>query len=195
MWQVQNKFVKLICFIVFVFMSIVSILYLDNNQLISFLNVCSAKSSLCLMIKSISCFKLLPTFSAKSNWIVFGFVLLQDCYKIIARLLPLVITSIFIRTWLCWCKMFRWFYCADTKDIVFIWFRFIVFMGYYQFLFVLVILEIKSIPGLQLRFWFLLFTLLFFDHFLVVAWVVFQLIFHIFLWTILYNHIYQVLNY
>ena len=68
-----------------------------------------------------------------------------------------VICTIII-TWLNCCKVFWWFYYADTKVIVFVWFHFLVCMNYIQLIFVLIfvliILEGWLIVFLELIFWF-----------------------------------------
>ena len=72
------------------------------------------------MIKSISCFNFLPKYLSKPKWKLLVSV-------IITWLLSPVCTSIIIVPWLNCCKAFCWFYYADTKHIVFAWFRFFTF--------------------------------------------------------------------
>ena len=51
-------------------------------------------------------------------------------------------TPIVIMAWLnCW-NSFCWFHYGDTKDIVFAWFGFLVFMNCFELLFVEIILEV-----------------------------------------------------
>ena len=66
--------------------------------------------------------------------------------------LSLMITPIVTMTWFNCYKVFQKFYYADTKDTVFDWFRFLVCMKYFQFLFELIILEVQLIASLELRF-------------------------------------------
>ena len=87
--------------------------------------------------------------------------------------LPSMYTPIIIMTWLKFCKMFLWFYYADTKDIVFIWFFLLVCLNNFQLLFGLIILKAWLIVCLGLRFLILFLLLIFLPpHLLVAAWLV-----------------------
>ena len=82
-------------------------LYLYNKS--SFFIACTAKASLCFMIKSIQCFRLPSKFLDKSKKIVFGPV-------IITSLLPLITTPIIITTWLkCSKVLFLILLCSYKK--------------------------------------------------------------------------------
>ena len=61
-------------------------------------------------------------------------------------------------TWLNWGKLFWWFYHADTKDVIFFWFRCLICLNYFQHLFVLRILEVWLIVCLESRFLILFFS-------------------------------------
>ena len=75
----------------------------------------------------------------------------------------------------------------DKVDTLFVWLSFLVYMNYFQLLFVVIILEVWLIVCLKLVYWFLFFLLLLVLHyFLMVAWVVYQLIFVSA--TIFWNH-------
>ena len=96
-----------------VFMNIVSILIFENNCSISFSILFSAKNSLLFIINSISCFKLLSTSLGQSKW----------KWKVLESLITIIFPSIIIMAFLNCCKLFWWFYYADTKDIEFFWFH------------------------------------------------------------------------
>ena len=104
-------------------------LYLGNNQLISFSVLCSYKNLFCFMIKFVSRFRLLSTFLVKLQGIVFVSV-------IITNLLSLMYTPIIIMIWLNCCKFFWRIYYTDIKNIVFVWFHFLVCMTCFLVLFV-----------------------------------------------------------
>ena len=97
----------------------------------------------------------MPAFLGKSRWMVF-------CSIVITSLLSLIIKM----TWLNCCKVFWWFYCFDTEDTIFFWFRCLVCKNYFQLLFVLIILEVTLIVCFKL-----MFLILFL---LVVLWIVYQ---------------------
>ena len=118
-------------------------LYLYNNCLTSLFIICFVKSSTCFMIESISCFKWVRTSIGKLKWKFLG-------SAVVASLLSRII----LNNWLNCCKVFWLFYCVDTKDIVFVWFIFLVSMNSFQHLFVLTILEAWLIVCLELRIWF-----------------------------------------
>ena len=102
------------------------------------------------MIESISCSKILSKSLGKSKQNVFGSVVIMSLtYSMCAHII--------ITTWLNCCKLFWW--CA--KDIIFVYFRFLVWANYFQLLFMLIILKIWLIVCLELRFW-ILFLFLFF---------------------------------
>ena len=68
--------------------------------------------------------------------------------KIKIKILGSLITIIFssnIMTWLNCCKLFSWFYWTDAKDIVFVWFHFLIYMNCFQLLFVLIILKVNGL--------------------------------------------------
>ena len=88
-------------------------LYLDNNFLISFFIVYSAKSSLCLMI---SFTKLLSASLGPSKRKVFDSVVtMSSIYAMYASIITI--------TWLNCCELFWWFYYVDKIDAVYVWFR------------------------------------------------------------------------
>ena len=60
--------------------------------------------------------------------------------------------SIIIMTWLSCCKLFWWFCYADTKNIVCVWFHFLICINCSRPLFVLIILEVWLIVCLESRF-------------------------------------------
>ena len=55
-----------------------------------------------------------------------------------------IFSSMIIMTCLNCCKLFSWFYYADTKDIVFVRFQFLIFMNCFRHLFLLIIFGVKS---------------------------------------------------
>ena len=63
------------------------------------------------------------------------------------HIVPIVIT-----TWLNFCKVFWWSYYADTKDLVSVWFHFLICMNYFQLSCELTLLEVWLIVCLELRF-------------------------------------------
>ena len=117
-----------------------------NNCWISFFILSLAKDSLRFMINSNSCFKFLSTPLGKS----------KSKSKVLVFLITAIFSSGIIMIWLKYCKVFWWFYCADTKDIVSFWFRFLVCLNYFQLLYALIMIEVWLIVCLELRFWFLL---------------------------------------
>ena len=102
--------------IFFVFINIVPCLYLDNNCLILFFIVFLTKSSLCFMIKSISCFILSPASLVKTKWKSFGSIIIIDLLSFIIIMTWL---NCFCPNWFC-CEVLLSLYYADTKDIVFL---------------------------------------------------------------------------
>ena len=70
-------------------------------------------------------------------------------------LLSLMITPIVITIWLICYKKFQWFYYADPKDMVFVWFNFLVCMNYFQLLFELITFAAWLPVCLESRFWFM----------------------------------------
>ena len=76
-----------------------------------------------------------------------------------------------IKTWLNCCRVFWRFYHVDMKDIVLVWYVLFVYLNYFQFLFVLMILEVWLIVYLELRF-LILFLFLLSHHHLLVTWLV-----------------------
>ena len=152
-----------------------------------FFVVCSANNSLCytsLVFRFIvfwAVFDIL--FSSKSKWIVFYFC---TYYKLV------VFND---HTHCCndlnCFKRFWRFYYADTKDIVFVWFQFLVCVNYLQFLFVLIILEFWLIVCVQLRFCFLFFLLYLLYDFPVAMWEVH----HLFLEILMNSHSHPATDY
>ena len=94
--------------------------YLDNSCIISFLIVCSAKSSFFDRIS----FKLLSTSLGKTTWkfLLSVFIRISLC---------LMYISIVVMTALNCCKVFWWFYCVDKVNTLFVWFLFLVFLNYF----------------------------------------------------------------
>ena len=133
-------------------------LYLNNNWEILFVIICCAKKSFyyTTLVLRIILFKGASDISSlrKSKWINFGSV-------ITTSLLYLMFTPIVVLTWLNCCKVFWWFYYANTKDIVLVWFHFLVCINYFQLLFALIILEVELIVCVELRFWLFFFFFLF----------------------------------
>ena len=88
-------------------------LYLNNNWEILFVIICCAKKSFyyTTLVLRIILFKGASDISSlrKSKWINFGSV-------ITTSLLYLMFTPIVVLTWLNCCKVFWWFYYANTKD-------------------------------------------------------------------------------
>ena len=111
-------------------------LYLDNVWLILFFVVCLCRMSLYFMMKLVSCFKFLLSSLGKSKWKVLGFVVIKNF------LLSMCTPIIIIMTWLNYCKPCWWFYYADAKIIIFVWFRFSFCINCFLLLFVLIILEV-----------------------------------------------------
>ena len=103
------------------------------------------KKSLGFRVELISCFRLLSILLVKFKRIVFGSV-------IITSLLSAMRAPVVTMTWLNCYKAFWWFYYAATKATLFVWFRILVCLNYFQFLFVLIILGIWLIVCLELRF-------------------------------------------
>ena len=104
-----------------------TLLYLYYNCLISFFVLSSTKNLLCLIIESVSCFRLLSVFLVKLRWIVLSSV-------IITSFLSPMWTPIIIRAWLNCCKGFLWFHCANTKYIILAWFHFLVYLLFPAFI-------------------------------------------------------------
>ena len=50
-----------------------------------------------------------------------------------------MIISTVIINWINYCKVFWWFYCVNTKYIVYVWLCFLVFIIYFQLLFELIL--------------------------------------------------------
>ena len=115
-------------------------LYLYNNLLISIFILCAAKNLLCIIIWSISCLKFLSTSLSISKW----------KWKVLASELTSLLLSIraliIIMTWLNCCKVFLWFYCANT---LFVWFLFLVCFNYFQVLFFNIRSLINSLFGVK----------------------------------------------
>ena len=137
------------------------------------------------MRKLISCFKLLSAPLGKSKWIAFDSV-------IITSLLFLMITSIVITTWLNCCKVFWCFYCVEKLVKLFV-----SFFGLYELFIAFVCANntrslVNDLFGVKI--WFLLFLEVLLHHLLVVTGVVYWLVIYLLFQTILYNHLYQVLN-
>ena len=129
----------------------------------------------CLFLKII--FHFFFNFILSYRFIVFydkfSFMLriLNDIFwpmRILWILITIMFSSMIKMSWLNCCKIFCWFYYADTKDTVSVWFHFLIFINGFQLLFVL-ILEVLLIVCLELRFLILLPLLLFLHHLLVVS--------------------------
>ena len=120
---------------------------------------------LCFIIKQISCFKIMSTFLGISTRKVFG------SFATTSLLSPMF-TAIIIKIRLN-VAFFWWFYYADPKDVVFVWFLFLVCMNYVLLSFVLIINEDWLIVCLELIF-LTLFLFLPICQLLVVLWVVNQ---------------------
>ena len=133
MWQVKKKFMWFIRFAVFCVHEYCFHAYiLKNNCTASFFILFSAKYSLLFMINSISCFKYSST--------TFGQSKLKQ--KVLGSLIKIMFSSMIVMAWLNCCKPFWWFYHADTKDIVFVSFDFLIYINCFHLLFVLIILEV-----------------------------------------------------
>ena len=87
--------------------------------------------------------------------------------KSFGSLIAIIFSSMIIMTRLNCCKLFWWFYYADTKYI-FVWFHSLICMNCFQLLFVLIILEVWLIVCSGLIF-LSLFLLLPIHHLLVVV--------------------------
>ena len=66
----------------------------------------------------------------------------------IMSLMSLIFTPINKMTSLSYCKVFWCFCCVDTKNIIFAWFHFLVYMNYFRILFVQKILGVWFIVRL-----------------------------------------------
>ena len=124
----------------------------------------------------------------KSKQKVFGSV-------VITSLLSTKWTPTVIMSWLnCW-KSFCWFYYAETKDIVFAQFHFLICLNYFQLLFVVIILWVWSVVCLELRLLilFLLFVFLFFEA-LILLFQQYFLPAVIFCVSIRFNFVYNLIN-
>lgn len=98
-----------------------------------------------------------------------------NCF-FITSLLSSMCAPISIMTTLNYNKGFRWFYYADAKDLVLVWFRFLVCKNSFQLLIVPVIMETCLIVCLKLLFLIVFLLLRLLHHLLEVEWVVYQLI-------------------
>ena len=115
-----------------VFMKFFPCFYLNNNCSILFFIKFSAKDSLLFMMNSISCLKFSSASLGRWN-------LKQN---VLESLITIIFSSMIIMTRLNCCKLFRWFYYDDTKDIVFVLFHFLICMNCFQLSFELIILEV-----------------------------------------------------
>ena len=93
------------------------------------------------MIGSVSWLKLMWISSGKSKLKTLGSAAIMS-------LMSLIFTPINTVTWLNFCKVFCWFCCDDTKNIIFIWFHFLVCMNYLRILFLRKILGVWLIVRL-----------------------------------------------
>ena len=66
--------------------------------------------------------------------------------------MTIIFSSIAIMTCLNYCELFWWFYYAETKCIVFVWFHLLICLNYFMLLFALIILKIYLIICLESRF-------------------------------------------
>ena len=132
MWQVKDKFMWLIRFAVFRVYEYCLCLYFSNSCSISFFVLFSAKDSLLFIINLISCFKL--SSSSLGQW--------KSKQNVLGSLITIILSSMIILTWFNCCKLFYWFYYAETKDIVSVWFHFLISMNCFQFFFLLIILKV-----------------------------------------------------
>ena len=132
MRQVKNIFMWFIRFAVFQVHEYCFHAYILKLIVQSHFILFSTKDSLLFILNLISCFKLSSTSfdQSKSEQNLLGF------------LITIMLSSIIIMTWLNCGKKFWWFCCAYTTDTVFIWFYVLICMNCFQFLFVLVILEV-----------------------------------------------------
>ena len=87
-------------------------------------------------------------------------------------------------TWLNCIKHFWWFYDPTTKDTLFAWLCFLVWLNYFQVLYVLIILKVWLIVCLDWRF--LILSLPFYDV-LIMVWIVNYNIF--LLYFLVVNHL------
>ena len=141
---------------------------LDNNCLISFFVVCSAKHSLCFVIESVLCLKFW-TFLVNQNKKFCVLVLLQACcpqyvLALLSWLDEIVLKFIFL-VLLCWYK--RYNIC-----LILLFSLYELFPAF----FVVIIQEIWLIVCLELQLGFLFLLFLFLHYLLVVAWVVYLLL-------------------
>ena len=134
-----------------------SCLYFNNNCSVSIFILFSAKDWFLFMINSISCIKFSSTFWSQSK--------LKQ--KVLGSLITVIFSSTIVMTWLNCCRLFWWFYYADTNDTVFVWFRYLISLNYFQLLFVLIILEVYLIICLESKL--LIIFLLLLPHLLLVV--------------------------
>ena len=89
---------------------------------------------------------------AFSDIFIFMFSIQNRNFKSLKYLLSLytiIFPSIITMTLLNCCKLFWWFYNADTEDTVIVSFYFLIFINCFQLLFVLIILEVQLIVCLD----------------------------------------------
>lgn len=96
----------------------------------------------------------------------------NSCFWFLSTSLSKYCYSHYYIDWIKYCKVSWWFYCTDPKEIVFLWFRFLVCMDCFQLLLVLIILEVLLIIWLELGFLIIFLFILPSYYVLVVTWTV-----------------------